>query len=159
MPFERDLIKSLFVERAEFRRQTPKGPNKPELRANDVDDETKPHFLRKVQAMLGFALHINERIAGCEKVPIQCLAAVCCKSEVAGLARGLESTTQQITANPDMFRPWHDEISEAHMGPGLEAIKPALFDKVIAEATETKSGLVVAEVRSEYNAKPYIGEA
>jgi hypothetical protein len=159
MPLERQLLESLFVETAEFRRETPKGPNKPELRTNDVNDETKPHFPRKIQAVLGFALHLNERIARCEKVPVQRPTTIRRKSEVAGLVRGLESTAQQIYANPNMFRPWHDEISEAHMGSDLEAIEPALFDKVIAEATETKSGLVAAEVRSGYDAKPYIGEA
>ena len=50
-------------------------------------------------------------------------------------------------------------ISEAHIGPGLEALQPAFFDQFIAEPAESKSGLVVAEVRSGDHAKPYIGEA
>ena len=58
-----------------------------------------------------------------------------------------------------MSRPGHDEISEVHVGPGLEALQPALFDQVIAELAEAKSGLVVAEARSGEHAEPYIGEA
>ncbi len=41
----------------------------------------------------------------------------------------------------------------------MKALQPALFDQVIAEPAESKSGLVVAEVRSGEQAKRYIGEA
>ena len=58
-----------------------------------------------------------------------------------------------------MFRPWHDVNSENHIGPGLETLQAAFFDQFIAELTESKSGLVVAEVRSGYHAKAYIGDA
>ena len=58
-----------------------------------------------------------------------------------------------------MFRPWHDVVSEARIGPGLEALQAAFLDQLVAEATESKSDLVVAEVRSSYDTKPYIGEA
>src|ERR1700728_3101859 len=57
-----------------------------------------------------------------------------------------------------MFRPRHDDISEAHIGTGLEAVQSAFFDQFIAEPTELKSGLVVAEARSGDDAKPYIAE-
>ena len=50
-------------------------------------------------------------------------------------------------------------IAERHIGPGLETLQAAFFDQFIAELTESKSGLVVAEVRSGDHAKPYIGEA
>ena len=80
------------------------------------------------------------------------------KVEVADLVRGLERPMYQVTASPDMFRPWHDVTSEDHIGPGLEALQAAFFDQFIAEPTESKSGLVVAEVRSGYHAKPYVGE-
>src|SRR5262249_10025884 len=43
------------------------------------------------------------------------------------------------------------------MAPGLEPLQSTLFDQFIAEATESKSGLVVAEVRTGYHAKQYIG--
>jgi hypothetical protein len=103
-------------------------------------------------------LHLNERVSRREKVSVQALAAIGRKCEVAGLVRGLESTTQQITASANMYRPWHDEISEDHTGPGLEALQSVFFDQFVAEPTESKSGLVVAEVRSGYDAKPYIGK-
>ena len=157
--FEQELIEFLVVEGAEFRRQATKCPDKPELRGDDIDDETEPSLLRKVEPILGFTLHLNERVSRREKVSVQALAAIGCKREVAGPVCGLESAAQQITASPDMFRPWHDKISEDHTGPGLEALQSAFFDQFIAEPTESKSGLVVAEVRSCYDAKPYIGEA
>ena len=81
------------------------------------------------------------------------------KVEVADLVRGIESPTYQVTASPDMFRPWHDVTSEEHIGPRLKALQAAFFDQFIAKLTESKSGLVVAEVRAGYHAKPYIGEA
>src|ERR1700751_5521922 len=56
-----------------------------------------------------------------------------------------------------MFRPWHDVTCEDHVGPGLEAPQAAFFDQFIAELAESKSGLVVAEVRSGYLTKPSIG--
>jgi hypothetical protein len=43
------------------------------------------------------------------------------KCEIADLVRGLELPTQQIAASLDMFRPGHDKISKAHIGPGLFA--------------------------------------
>ena len=46
----------LVVEGAEFRRQAAEGPDKPELRGDDVNDETEPHLLRKLETVLGFTL-------------------------------------------------------------------------------------------------------
>ena len=51
------------------------------------------------------------------------------------------------------------QASKVQIGPGLEALQPALFDQVIAEPAESKSGLVVAEVRPGDHAKHCIGEA
>ena len=68
MALEPKLIKLLIVEGAEFRRQATEGPDKPELRGDDVNDETEPHLLRKLEAILGFTLHLNERISRREKV-------------------------------------------------------------------------------------------
>ena len=41
----------------------------------------------------------------------------------------------------------------------METRQPALLDEVIAERTEAKSGLIVAEARARIHAKPYVGEA
>src|SRR5258707_3601799 len=113
----------------------------------------------KLEAMLGFALHLNERIARREQVRVQVQAAVRRKCEIADLVCGLELPTQQIAGSLDMFRPGHDKISKAHIGPGLEAPQAAFFDQFIAKPTESKSGLVVVEMWAGYRAKAYIGEA
>src|SRR5580704_1420871 len=55
-----------------------------------------------------------------------------------------------------MFRPWHHVTCEDRVGPGLEALQAAFFDQIIAEPAESKSGLVVVEVRSSYLTKPSI---
>ena len=44
-------------------------------------------------------------------------------------------------------------ISEDHIGPSLEAHEAALLDQLITKLTELKSGPIVAEVRSGYDAK------
>ena len=119
----------------------------------------KPSLLGKLEAILGFTLHLSERISCRQKIRDQVVAAICRKSKVADLVRGIERAAHQITAGPDMFRPWHDEIPETHIGPGLKAFQSTFFDQFIAEPAESKSILVVAEVRSGYDGKPYIGEA
>ena len=59
---------SRIVEGAEFRRQPAQRPDQPELRGDDVNDRPEPRLLRECEAMLGFALHLGERIARREKV-------------------------------------------------------------------------------------------
>ena len=108
MPLESNFIKLPVVKEAEFRRQATEGPDKPKLCGDEVNDVTEPGLLGKLEATLGFPLHLNQRISSRQKVRVQVVAAVSRKSEVAGLVRGLESATQQITASPEMFRPWHD---------------------------------------------------
>ena len=51
------------------------------------------------------------------------------------------------------------QTREPQIGPGLEALQAAFFDQFIAEPPESKSSLVVAEVRSGYHARTYIGDA
>ena len=77
MALEPKLIKLPIVKGAEFRRQAPESPDKPELRGDDVDDETKPSLLGKLEAILGFTLHLSERISRGEKVRVQVVAAEC----------------------------------------------------------------------------------
>src|SRR4029077_11640483 len=113
----------------------------------------------KLEAILGFALYLNERIARREKGRVQVQAAVRRQGEIADLVRGLELPTQQIAASLDMFRPGHDKISKAHIGPGLEAPQSAFFDQFIAKPAESTSGCVVVEMWTGDHAKPYIGEA
>ena len=102
MALEPQLVELLIVKRAEFRRQAAQRPDQPELRGDDVDDETEPHLLRKRETMLGFALHLDERIARREKVRIRLIAAVGRKSEVADLVR--QPRTRDA---PDRGQPGH----------------------------------------------------
>src|SRR6266540_1630162 len=153
MALEPKLIEPLIVKGAEFRRQATEGPDKPELRGDDVNDETEPSLLRKLEAILGFTLRLNRRISHGEKVRVQVDWTISRKREVTDFVRGIEGATNQIAASPDMFRPWHDDIAETHIGTGLEALQSAFFDQFIAEPTELKSGLVVAEARSGDDAK------
>src|SRR3984893_13315486 len=159
MALEPQLIKLPIGKGTKFLRQATETSDQPELRGNAVDDETEPHLMGKLEAMLGFALHLNERIARREQVRVQVHAAVRRKCEIADLVRGLGRLTQRIAASLDMFRPRHNKISKAHIGPGLEAPQAAFFDQFIAKPTESKSGLVVVEMWAGYHAKPYIGEA
>src|SRR5882724_1373028 len=159
MALELKLIEPLIVEGAECRRQATERPDQPALRGDDVNDETEPSLLRKLEAILGFTLHLNERISRREKVRVQVVAAISRKGEVADFVRGIESATHQIAASLDMSCPWHDDISERHIGTGLEARQSAFFDQFIAEPTKSKAVLVVAETRSGDDAKPDIGEA
>ena len=59
---------SIVVEGAEYRRQTAERAHQPELCGHDVNEETEPGLLRECNTMLGLTLHIDERIASCEKV-------------------------------------------------------------------------------------------
>jgi hypothetical protein len=56
------LVEMLIVKGTEFGRQTTKSPDESELRGDDVNDKTEPRFLCKRETMLGFTLHLNERI-------------------------------------------------------------------------------------------------
>jgi hypothetical protein len=65
MALEPKLIKLLIIERAEFRRLATEGPDKPELNADEVNGEAKPGLPRKLEAMLGFMLHLRaKRVSG-----------------------------------------------------------------------------------------------
>ena len=68
MALEPNLIKSPIVKRAEFRRQPTEGPNKPELRGDKVNDVAELGFLGEREAILGFTLHLSQRIARRQKV-------------------------------------------------------------------------------------------
>ena len=42
----------------------------PSLRSDEVNDKTEPHPLGKLEAVLGFPLHLGERISHCQKFVI-----------------------------------------------------------------------------------------
>src|ERR1700751_1433765 len=58
MALELKLIKLLIIEGAEFRGQATEGSDKPELYCDEVNGEAKPSLSRKLEAMLGFMLHL-----------------------------------------------------------------------------------------------------
>ena len=109
--------------------------------------------------MLGFALHLGQRIARREQVRGQFVAAIGGVSEVADLVGRLERAAQQIAASPDMSRPRQNDVAKIHIDPGLETCQPAFFDQVIAEPTEAVGLLIVAEAGARDNAKECIGGA
>jgi len=128
MTLEPKLIKLSIVKGAECRRQPTERPDQRELHGDDVNDATVLNLPGKLEAILGCALYLDERIARCEHVVVQMVAGVCRKCEVAELVRRLERATHQITAGLDMSGPRHDETSEDHIGSGLEALKTAPFN-------------------------------
>src|SRR5262245_29120448 len=77
---------------------------------------------------------------------------------VTNFVCGIESATHQIAAGPEMFRPWQDDVAESIIGSSLETLQSTFFDEIISELTETESNLIVAEARSGYDGKPYVGE-
>ncbi len=67
MALEAKLIELRVVKGAKARNQSAKSPNEPELRGDDVCDEAEPRFFGKLEAILGFPLHILEWISSGEK--------------------------------------------------------------------------------------------
>src|ERR1700737_4476040 len=139
------LIKLVIVEGAEFRRQTAQRLDQPELGGDGVNDKPEPRLLREREAMQGFAFHLGKRIARCEKVRVQFVAAVGGVSEVADLVCRLERAAHQIAPSPDMFGPGQNDIAKIHIDPGLETRQSAFFDQVIAEPADAVCRLIVAE--------------
>src|SRR5262249_39273606 len=72
--------------------------------------------------------------------------------------RGIEGATDQIAAGLDRSRPWRDVIANDHIGSSLKALQSTLLDQLITESTESRASLVVAEARSGYHGKVYIGD-
>src|SRR5215469_899830 len=158
MALEPQFIKLSIVKGAEFQRQASEGLDKPELRGDEVNHEAEPRLLRKLEAMLAFTLRLSQRVSRGQKICVQMIKAVRRKSEVTDFVRSLERASDQSTAGPDMFCPWHNHTCEAHVGPALEALQFTLLDQFIAQLTETKAGLVVAESLARYRAKRCVGD-
>ena len=150
MLLEPELIELPIVEGAEFLRRTTEGMDKPELRGDDINEQTKPRRARKLKAVLGFKLNLSERIASSEKVRVQTVAAERRKSEIAAFIRLVESPAYQVTAVPEMFSPGHDVTPKRRVGSGPKALQSAFFDEFIAELTESKSRPIVIEDGTSY---------
>src|SRR3984893_7770097 len=148
MTLKPKLIDPLIVKGAESWRQATEGPDKPELRGDDVNDETEPSLLRKLEPILGFTLRLNEWVSHGEKVGAQRDCTISRKREVTDFARCIDGATHQIAASPNMFRPWHDDTSERHICTSLEALQSAFFDQFITELTESTSSLLGSDARA-----------
>src|SRR5580704_12080263 len=90
MALELCLIEALLVEGPELRGKAKQRSDEPELRGDDVDNDAEPRLLGKLEAILGFPLHLNERIARREQVCVQVVAAISRKGEVTDFVRGIE---------------------------------------------------------------------
>ena len=152
MALEPKLIKLPVVKGSKSRGQATEHPNQRGLRGDDVNDETKPSVLCKLEGILDFTFYIRERVSRRQKVRNHVVAAVRRKTDVSNLVRGFERSMYQVAASPDMFRPWDDVTSETHIGPGLEALQSASFGQFIAKLTESKSCIVISQVWAGYHA-------
>src|SRR5262249_38101995 len=156
---EPKLIKLIIIEGSKFPSQAAKGPDEAELRFDVVDDATEPNLLYKLEATLGFTLHLNQLVSCCEQISDQEIAANTRRGNVTNFVCGIETATHQVAAGPHMFRPWQGAVAKSITGFSLKTLQSALFDQIITELTETESGLIVAEARSREDGKHNIGEA
>src|SRR5579859_6443201 len=143
MPLQMKLVELRIVKDAKSGCQSSQCTNEPELRTDDVGDETEPHLLSKRKAMLGFTLQLDQRIACRKNVRIQIGAADTHKIKVADLVCGIECPTQQIAGSLKMHPPGKDVNRKVIVSSGLKVLQIALFDEVITEAAEPVSGLEV----------------
>src|SRR4029077_9446655 len=133
MTFEPKLIKLSIIEAAELGCQASERPNQIELSRNGIDDETKPCPLRKLEAFLGFAVRVDERVSRREQIGVQAEATISRKGEIADPVCRIKGSMDQISSGSDMPRPRDDKISERKIDTGLEASQATLLDQVIAE--------------------------
>jgi hypothetical protein len=65
MALELKLIETVIVEAAKGRREPTEGPDKSDLPEDDVNDQAEACLSDKRKSVLGFPLHLRERIAHC----------------------------------------------------------------------------------------------
>src|ERR1700746_3950695 len=112
MILELNLVKVSVTERTEFWCQATKCPDKRELCADDVYDNTERDVTHELETSLSFALHLGQRVSRRKKVCVQVIAAICRKSEVADPVRGVEGAPHELSSCLDVFAPWNDHISK-----------------------------------------------
>ena len=113
----------------------------------------------KLEAVLGFALHVAEPVSGRKQVCNQVIAAISCKRQIAELVGRNEGAPQQALAGTDGLRPGNNAAPEDQVNARLEATQPALLREVQAELAEAKPFPVGAEMRSDEIAEPNVSEA
>ena len=71
MLLELALVELRIVEGGELGQQAPESLNEPELSGDDVGDETELRLPRELERILGFSLHIAERLSHGEQERFQ----------------------------------------------------------------------------------------
>ena len=105
MTFEPKLIKVSIIEAAELGCHASERPNQIKLSRNGIDDETKPRPLHKLEAFLGFAVCVDERVSRREQIGVQAEATISRKGEVADPICSIKGSMDQISSGSDMPRP------------------------------------------------------
>ena len=67
MMFDPALVEPFIIEGAEFGGQATQSPDQTELGGENVDRQPEPSFPGEFKPVLGFSLHLAQRIAGGEK--------------------------------------------------------------------------------------------
>ncbi len=129
------------------------------MRTDDVNEIGESSPRGKFKAILGYALCLDQGISGRKEVRVEVVEGGPHSEKVADLIRCIKRTPCELATGSEMFRPRHDELPKPHIGSGLETLQAAFFDQLVTEPTETKSSLVVAEVRSRYRTQPHISDA
>src|SRR3954454_18659571 len=100
-----------MVEGAKLRGQPTQGPDKSQLRGDDVNHQPEARFLGKRETALGFRLDLGKRISHGQKVRDQLVAAVRGKCKVTDSVGGIEGAKYQFATAQGMLRPRHHDIS------------------------------------------------
>src|SRR5580658_5572431 len=153
------LVELRVVKGAESCRQTPECSNKTQDPVDRVNAKTELRLPRKVEAVFRLTLHRNQRISRRGELGDQTNTGVHRVCEVADSIRNLEGLRLHVTAIREGFHPGHDHARETDIGGSLEAFQAALFDQIVAELSESKRILVIAESMSCHVAEPNINEA
>src|SRR5262249_19276322 len=88
--FKFGFVAMLVEQAAETRGVATKIADKRKLRRYDVNDRTETGFLRKLQALLGFALHVGKRLTDRQKPVIQVMACIRRVGGIADAVGGIE---------------------------------------------------------------------
>src|SRR6201998_1908812 len=152
MRLELKFVKVTVTERTEFWCQATKRPDKRELCADDVDDDTERDVTHELEASFSFALHLVQGVSRRKKICVQVVAAICRKGEVADPVRGVEGAPHELSPCLDVFAPWNDHIPKNQIGAGLIAMQATLFHQIVAELAEPESGLIVSEMKPRQHA-------
>jgi hypothetical protein len=139
---ETALVELGIVEGAELRSEAAKGLDEPEVRTDQVEDDSEPESAREIEPSLGLALDISERFPGCEEAGDEADLAETREGDVADSVGRVDGAPRQAEAGTDGLRPVRDG-REQIVDLCLEAMQPALLHQVQAELPEAEPGPVI----------------